>query len=45
LNNKFSKKEIIDPIRFFNIDSVLDVVQSNHQEVKQKINTKLKDLK
>ena len=37
LNNKFSKKEIIDPIKFFNIDSVLDVVQSNHQEVKQKI--------
>ena len=37
LNNEFSRKKIIDPIRFFNIDSVLDVVQSNHQEVKQKI--------
>ena len=37
LNNEFSKKEIIDPIKFFNIDSVLNIVQSNHQEVKQKI--------
>jgi hypothetical protein len=37
LNNEFSRKKIIDPIRLFNIDSVLDIVQSNHQEVKQKI--------
>ena len=37
LNNEFSKKKIIDPIKFFNLDSVLNIVQSNHQEVKQKI--------
>jgi len=37
LNNEFSKKKIIDPIKFFNVDSVLNIVESNHQEVKQKI--------
>jgi len=37
LNNEFSRKKIIDPIKFFNIDSVLNIAQSNHQEVKQKI--------
>ena len=37
LNNEFSRKKIIDPIKFFNIDSVLNIVQSNHQEVKEKI--------
>ena len=37
LNNEFSKKKIIDPIKFFNIDTILNIVQSNHQEIKKKM--------
>ena len=37
LNNQFSKKDNINPIKFFNIDSVKQIAEDNQIEVKEKI--------
>ena len=37
LNNEFSKKNHINPIKFFNINSVKQIVEENQSEVKEKI--------
>jgi len=37
LNNQFSKSDNINPIKFFNIDSVKQIAEDNQIEVKEKI--------
>jgi len=37
LNNEFSKKNCINPIKFFNINSVKQIAEENQSEVKEKI--------
>ncbi len=37
LNNQFSKSDNINPIKFFNIDSVKQIAEDNLREVKEKI--------
>lgn len=37
LNNQFSKSDNIDPIKFFNINSVKQIAEDNQIEVKEKI--------
>ena len=37
LNNQFSKSDNINPIKFFNIDSVKQIAEDNLREVKEKV--------